>query len=58
MTGTHSQFGTPEQNKLDSEEQGTKKTTKVEPFNLTTPKPKQIPLPELIPRNIIAKPVP
>lgn len=44
--------------KVDEEEQKVKKTTEQKPFNLTKPKPKVIPQPEVIKREIKSNPIP
>jgi hypothetical protein len=40
------------------DEEREKKITQFEPFNLTKPKPKMIPVPEVIKREVKAKPMP
>ena len=43
---------------MDQGEIQAKKTTEQIPFNLTKPKPKVIPQPEALPREVIANPIP
>ena len=54
----HSMVEQREELLSDGGEEAPKKKTEFKPFNLTKPKPKMIPPPEQIKREIKAKPVP
>jgi len=55
MSVTHSVLNQSNVNELD---QQLKQLTVPEPFNLTRARPKMIPLPQVIKREIVANPVP
>jgi hypothetical protein len=53
-----SQSGRPQSSASGVDEDHLRSVTVPQPFNLTKPKPKMIPVPTLIKREVVAKPVP